>query len=415
VQTRIAQGVQETLTAQPPATMAPDPTSTPTAPVATETSPSPPATPAAVPEGYAVEEERDLAGYVVRLWRNTDADSFGFDGIATISRDGELLVQIEMASALGTLTGQDVTGEGHPDVIVETFTGGAHCCFSTHVYDLGPELTLVLETPESNCGGSFENLDDDPAYEFITCDDLFAYIYCSYAASPAVQVILDYEPGRGYVPASPRFADLYADAIADHTTMAQNAAAGEMGEWDDTAKCAVLPLMLDYLYTGRPQEAWAVVEQYYDAPDAKLFWAEVVDAVGESSLYVPAAPMPQVALPEYYMLQLLTNCGPERRTIGFLVEGQEACGPDVPQRDVFWLEWELYQLGVLGREERLELTPEDCTTDCRLDVIHSEEGRQASIRLDNRPPFPGAVYRVNGAEGDRWVLRGDLTWEPQAP
>jgi len=423
VQTRVAQDVAATLTALPAPTQSPSthtplpPTDTSTPPQPTATASPPPTATSAyepIPATYVVEEEWLIDPYAVRLWRNTAEDGWGFDNIATISAGDRTLVQIEMVSVLGDLTGVDITGEGHPDVIIEIFTGGAHCCFSTLVYDLGPTLTKVLETPQSNCGGRFEDLDGDEVFEFITCDDLFAYVYCAYAASPIVQVILQYEPGRGYVPASPRFVHLYAEEIAVHIRRAEGTE--DLGDWDGTNKCAVLPLVLDYLYTGQADQAWAALNRLYHYPDRLLFWTEVVRSVADSPLYVAAGSPPVVSLPPYYMLQLLTNCGPDWQYVGLLTEGQSACDPAVPHRDVYWLDWELRQIDLLGEGEGLELTPEGCTLNCRLDVVrHSDRARLGSVRLDTTVGFPGVVYRVNGGESARWRLRGDLTWERVSP
>ncbi len=431
LQTRVAEDVAATMAAlatispsatpplSPPTALPPTHTPGSTAPTAPPV-PMPASEPApeSIPDTYVIEEERQIGSYILTLWRNTAADSWSFDSIATIasSTDGQILVQHDTVSGIADLTGQDITGEGNPDAVIERYTGGAHCCFSILVYDLGAALTKVLETRESNCGGRFEDLDGDSVLEFVTCDDLFAYVYCPYAASPLVQAILRYEPGQGYVAASPRFAHLYGEMIARHSQLAETAVAEEMGEWDQTTKCGVLPLVLDYLYTGQADRAWEAFGRLYPYPDALLFWAEVTESVSLSSLYVATSPSPQVSLPPYYMLQWLSHCGSEFQVVGFLTEGRQSCDPSVPRRDVYWLDMRLREIDLLGEGERLELTPAGCTTNCRLDVVrYSDNARVGSIRLDTSGDFPGAVYRVNGVESAHWRLRGDLTWEQVSP
>jgi hypothetical protein len=416
-----------TLTGTATSTLRPTHTLTPVPPTSTPTSAPPTPTPALSPtstplslpshappaEGYIVEEERLIGSYVVRLWKNAAEDSFIFDKIGTISAGGRRLAQVEWVFELGDETGADFTGEGHPDVVFRVYTGGAHCCSSTIVYDLGDTLTKVMETPLSNCSGSLLDLDGDGIYEYETCDDLFAYTFCCYAGSPAVRVVLRYEPGRGYVPASPHFADLYGGDIFAHSEMAEGAQSGEMCEWDGTTKCAVLPLVLDYLYAGQPDKAWAEFNRLYDGDDALLFWAEVVQAVTRSPLYAPGdSPIVVEALPAHYMLQLLTSCDGDGVPVGLLLEGQSGCDPAVLRRSVYWLADLLRDIPLLSEEESLKLEPEGCTTNCRLDVVRTlDDAREGSIRLDTTTGFPGEVYRVNSQESDRWRLRGDLTWE----
>jgi hypothetical protein len=231
-----------------------------------------------------------------------------------------------------------------------------------------------------------------------------------------VQVIMRYEPNRGYVPASPRFVSLYTEIIAGHAELAERTAAGDLGEWDGTTKCAVLPVVLDYLYTGQADLAWAEFSRLYTHPDALLFWAEVVQGVSESTLYVSDGSSPSIVLPSYYMLQLLTSCGPDWRSVGLLNEGHIPCDPGVPQRDIHWLEDQLHTIGLLTVEEGLNLAPDGCTADCRLDVVQHADGvRVGSIRLDTTVDFPGEIYRVNGDESAHWRLRGDLVWERISP
>jgi hypothetical protein len=53
----------------------------------------------------------------------------------------------------------------------------------------------------------------------------------------------------------------------------------------------VLPLVLDYLYSGQPDQAWAALESYYQFPDAAAFREEIQASVEASPLYVaPTSP-----------------------------------------------------------------------------------------------------------------------------
>ncbi len=422
VETQVAAAVAATLTTLPTPT-AQSPTSTPSPLPATDTPLPPPATDTArptpvpaftpIPPGYRLVQEQTIDAYTFQLWADTGADSFDWDQIATLSAGGRILAQHEFVYDVSQPLGTDITGEGHPDVVIQVFTGGAHCCFSTVVYDLGPSLTKVLETPLSNCGGRFQDLDGDGTMEYLTCDDLFAYRYCAYAGSPMVDVVLQYEAERGYVPASPRFPQIYTQNLAQHRQWAQDADPDLGDGWDGTTKCSVLWPVLDFLYMGEPAQAWAELDRLYPYPDKHLFWAEVVQAVSDSPLYAPGAPLPAVPQPDYYMLQLLTNCGPDWQFIGLLQEGQRPCDPRVLTREILWLDIELGRLGLLSSDEMLELTPEGCTANCRLDIVRlSDSKRMGSIRLDTTVGFPGEVYRTNGHESVHYRLRGDLTWEP---
>ena len=236
---------------------------------------------------YSLHEEQVIGSYAVRVWRDPSA-SFPFSDVVTIDAYGHPRVQVEKFQSFDPLHGTDITGEGNPDAVIHTFTGGAHCCFRTIAYDLGQAMTKVLETAESNCDVSFLQLDGDPAFEGQTCDDLFAYAYCPYAGSPVVKVILDYAAGPGFVPASPHFSQLYVDDIAQHTLRAEQAIPGEYGEDDGTTKCGLLPVVLDWLYVGDAASAWSELYRLYSYPDVDIFRAEIEQEVGASPLYAPS-------------------------------------------------------------------------------------------------------------------------------
>jgi hypothetical protein len=204
----------------------------------------------------------------------------------TIWRGNLKVAEEDYVQALGALTGTDITGDGYPDVIVECYSGGAHCCFQTVVYSLGEWVQMFRAGRESNCPGEFQDLDGDGVYEFLTCDDIFAYYYCAFSDSPLVKVILRFEPGVGYIAANQDFPALYAEDITAHTALAEEVLHGDRPVgFDGTPKCGVLPLVLDYLYSGQVDRGWEALYHYYQLPDVEAFRADIEQVIARSRYF----------------------------------------------------------------------------------------------------------------------------------
>lgn len=237
-------------------------------------------------QSYLLNQKRQVHDFDLLWWRNPNSQ-LGFDDILMIENVGQSPIRIDMFSALNDLTGSDINADNYPEVIVETFSGGAHCCFGTQVYSLRDIPVLILQKPESNAGGNFEDLNGDGILEFVTYDDSFAYKYCPYAAGVAVKSILVYDTQQDkYFPASSQFPGLYSEEISVNQERAQ-AAAGEFGEWSETNICAILPLILDHLYMGQPDTARIEFYNRYSGPDADHKWYEIINVVQASPLYSP--------------------------------------------------------------------------------------------------------------------------------
>ena len=242
---------------------------------------------------YEAERLETYGDYTVCVWKSLDEAAPGFYRVVTIDRGDTRLVCEDWATGLGPLSGVDIERNGHPNVIIESYSGGAHCCFSTEVYDLGETLVPIglPPSPGGNAPGEFVDLNGDGIYEFVSADDSFAYAYCCFAASPAVLVVLGYcAAEQRYGPVSSEYPALYCDEIARDTARAEVALAGGVdGGWDGTGKCEILPLVLDYLYSGDPDSAWAALERFYPSSDRDAFRAEIEDVVNASPYYAPAA------------------------------------------------------------------------------------------------------------------------------
>jgi hypothetical protein len=240
-----------------------------------------------LPSGSVLIHQDVIRGYRARLWE-TPVETRAVHGhsmLQVICPYGPV-VTVDWVTGLNGLSGQDITGEGNPDLVIERYSGGAHCCFSYVVFDLGSLLTMIPLPLDSPGQATFRDLDGDGVYEVVSCDRVFECRYCSCVGSYLPMVVLRYVHGKGYVPANPEFPQLYDADIENHQEQAERAQAKDFEESDPTGKCVVLPLVLDYLYSGRVNEAWEALYRYYKFPDVDAFRAEIEEIVFQSCLFV---------------------------------------------------------------------------------------------------------------------------------
>jgi len=137
----------------------------------------------------------------------------GFPACLTVRQDGHVVYQLVedvQAFSLGqpaqpehgipaVVKGADLTGLGNPDMIVTSFSGGAHCCTNLLLFEVKPALRLLTTLHLGN--RDLAHFAKDPAdhrFYFYGADDTFAYWNTSFAQSPAPRVILRWvEDGSG--------------------------------------------------------------------------------------------------------------------------------------------------------------------------------------------------------------------------
>ncbi|MBE9099053.1 hypothetical protein [Vacuolonema iberomarrocanum] len=97
---------------------------------------------------------------------------------------------------VGAIALQDLDSDGNAEVIVETFSGGAHCCTTHEIYSWVGDGFAVAETGmRDGSGGVFEDLNGDGAAEFIGYDNRFLYTFSSYAGSFPPSQIYTFQNG----------------------------------------------------------------------------------------------------------------------------------------------------------------------------------------------------------------------------
>jgi hypothetical protein len=88
----------------------------------------------------------------------------------------------------------DLNGDGEPEVLVDAYSGGAHCCALTELFAFNGSAYAASELYWGNTGYELRDLDLDGKPELVGYDDAFAGAFSSFAASFFPPRIVDYDP-----------------------------------------------------------------------------------------------------------------------------------------------------------------------------------------------------------------------------
>lgn len=136
-----------------------------------------------------------------------------FSGLhLSIAQSGSVLYDQPVASkACGSICAPQATGAktssvhvidlddiGQPNVVLDLYTGGAHCCSVEQVFTFDPGTMTYGLTGRNfgDPGARIEDLNHDGHFEFETADDAFAYAFTDFAASGLPLQIFTFSPSR---------------------------------------------------------------------------------------------------------------------------------------------------------------------------------------------------------------------------
>jgi HYR domain len=150
-------------------------------------------------------QERSSSGDVKALLYYTKANDVlsPFKNVhVTIVRQGKVVrqaaVPYDFPAGFGTqrsIRVRDLDGDAEPEVLLDLYSGGAHCCFSSAIYRFSGASYERHNHFWGNRRYRIADLNRDRKQEFITADDRFAYAFSAFAFSGFPIQVWSYQGG----------------------------------------------------------------------------------------------------------------------------------------------------------------------------------------------------------------------------
>ena len=189
-------------------------------------------------------------------------------------------------------TGEDIFGSGHASVVLEGWSGGAHCCWTYSIVDLG-STPLVLPNIENDTGFFFFKDSRDGRYRILAADGAFDYFddMC-HACSALPHVVLEVGGGR-LQHVSSRYVAEYdteigeAKAEVDQDELGRFLTVPNVHQSEQTfeeLRQHVLNIVLAYLYSGREAQPWQALNEMWPTSDKARIKKLILDTKREGLL-----------------------------------------------------------------------------------------------------------------------------------
>ena len=179
--------------------------------------------------------------------------------------------------------GQDMTSDGIPDLLINQWTGGAHCCTTYRLFQLGGEFRFLGAVDAGDYDSRIADLDGDGNWEFIVHDWAYAYNGpWAEAGKPGPYVILHYADGgfhlagdlmRKPAPTADELAALAEPYVGNPRAAAQGCF------WEDA---------VGLVYSGHPESLVSFLELVWlDDPTRRAGFLDWMLSSMYNSLYWP--------------------------------------------------------------------------------------------------------------------------------
>lgn len=251
---------------------------------------------------------RNLPGIRVTVTPTTDRDAIDWPGCHVLVQDASKRVILSEDDASFNIieTRLDLNEDGNPDLILEGFSGGAHCCWTFYFISLGPNARLITKfenqrdfslLTDKRTGRTYIDIEDG-AFDYFdglchACTP-FPVVFLRIEGDRIVDIHLEHLEDYDEIIQENRKA-LTAEDIAHVISMKTNPSESESsGVRESVTK--ILMIVFAYLYSGREVQAKQELRAMWPQFDQERMWNSIQDCRREGILrYVYHAPATQSA------------------------------------------------------------------------------------------------------------------------
>jgi hypothetical protein len=193
---------------------------------------------------------------------------------------------------------KDITGDGIPELVLDGYSGGAHCCGHNYIIELSSPLSVLLDLDTGDNGITFIDNGAGKPMSFKTQDSYFGYWLTSYSCSPQPTIIYKFDGVSHKYVIDP---DSMRKQLPTDSVIKENANGWKSSDWTedgsgrDIGDACVTPwtYALDLIYSGNAKSARDYIDLAWKPNSQFKSEADFLDAFSsqiQSSQFYKLAP-----------------------------------------------------------------------------------------------------------------------------
>lgn len=236
------------------------------------------------------ERPQKIGSYTLRLLPGNNKANDRCQATLVSGSGQAITVASDWALTVDKISGTDINGDGKPELVLDGHSGGANCCYTYTIVSLGA-TPQVLRNFSNQLPVVFEKQADGTTL-IRTGDSVFDFFMVPHFESVIPQLVLKMEDNK-FVDVSEQFSREYDKRIeqarnqlkpADLDKFRQSRFGDKLFTDQLPTLRGVLVIVLNYLYSGRPDKAWQAVGELWPLSDQELIKSLILERRGRGLL-----------------------------------------------------------------------------------------------------------------------------------